>query len=38
MQNPRKEIERIDDFLDGILNVEEAIKAVDPRLWRNVRI
>jgi hypothetical protein len=37
MQNPRKEIERIDDFLDGILNVEEAIKAVDPRLWRNVR-
>ncbi|OYT57948.1 nucleotide pyrophosphatase [Euryarchaeota archaeon ex4484_162] len=37
IQNPRKEIERVNDFLDGMLNVDEAVKAVDPKLWRNVR-
>jgi len=35
--SPKKEIERVNEFLDGMLDVEEAIKAVDPKLYRNVR-
>ncbi|HEC76102.1 MAG TPA: nucleotide pyrophosphatase [Thermoplasmatales archaeon] len=35
--NPRKEIERINEFLGGKLDVESAVKAVDPKLYRNVR-
>jgi hypothetical protein len=37
VQNPKREIERIDRFLDGQLDVDSAVKAVDPRLYRNVR-
>lgn len=37
IRNPRKEIERVNEFLGGMLNVDEAVKAVDPRLYRNVR-
>lgn len=37
LSNPRKEIERVNEFLDGKLDVESAIKAVDPKLYRNVR-
>ncbi len=37
IENPRKEIERVNKFLSGKLNVENAIKAVDPKLYRNRR-
>ena len=37
IRNPRKEIERVNEFLGGKLNVDAAIKAVDPKLYRNVR-
>ncbi len=37
IQDPKKEIEKVNKFLNNILDVDEAIKAVDPKLWRNVR-
>lgn len=37
IKDPRKEIERVNEFLGGMLNVSEAVKAVDPKLYRNVR-
>lgn len=37
VHNPKKEIERINHFLDGQLDVDSAVKAVDPNLYRNVR-
>ena len=37
IRNPRREVERVNEFLNGMLDVESAIKAVDPRLYRNVR-
>ena len=35
LKDVRKEIERVNEFLGGVLDVEEAIKAVDPSLYRN---
>ena len=35
IENPRKEIERINEFLGGILDVDSAARAVDPSLYRN---
>ncbi len=35
IENPRREIERINEFLGGILDVDSAVKAVDPSLYRN---
>jgi hypothetical protein len=35
IENPRKEIERINEFLGGFLDVDSAVKAVDPSLYRN---
>jgi len=35
IENPRREIERINEFLGGILDVDSAVKAVDPTLYRN---
>ncbi len=35
IENPRREIERVNEFLGGLLNVENAVKAVDPNLYRN---
>jgi len=32
-----KEIERINEFLGGMLNVESAAQAVDPTLYRNIK-
>jgi len=37
VKNPQVEIEKINQFLGGMLDVESAIKAVDPKLHRNVR-
>ncbi|HHF58657.1 MAG TPA: nucleotide pyrophosphatase [Thermoplasmatales archaeon] len=37
IRNPRKEIERVNEFLGGMLDVDEAVKAVDKKLYRNVR-
>ena len=37
VHNPKKEIERINHFLDERLDVDSALKAVDPNLYRNVR-
>jgi len=37
IQNTRREVERVNEFLGGMLDVDEAVKAVDPKLWRNVR-
>ncbi|MCD6236714.1 MAG: sulfotransferase domain-containing protein [Thermoplasmata archaeon] len=37
IKNPKDEIERINEFLNGMLDVDEAIRAVDPKLYRNVR-
>jgi len=37
IKNPRREIERVNEFLGGKLDVESAVKAVDPKLYRNVR-
>lgn len=37
IKNPKKEIERVNEFLGGILDVDSAVKAVDPKLYRNVR-
>jgi len=35
LKEPRKEIERINEFLEGALDVDSAMKAVDPSLYRN---
>ncbi len=35
IKNPRKEIKRINEFLGGILDENEAVKAVDKSLYRN---
>ena len=37
INNPRREIERINHFLDGMLDVESAAEAVDPALYRNIK-
>jgi hypothetical protein len=35
IENPRREIERVNEFLGGVLDVDSAVKAVDPSLYRN---
>ncbi|ADD08045.1 sulfotransferase domain-containing protein [Candidatus Aciduliprofundum boonei] len=35
IENPHREIERVNDFLGGILDVDSAVRAVDPSLYRN---
>jgi hypothetical protein len=35
LKDPEKEIERINEFLGGTLDVNSAVKAVDPSLYRN---
>lgn len=35
IENPRWEIERVNNFLGGLLDVDSAVKAVDPSLYRN---
>ncbi len=35
LKDPRREVERINTFLGGILDVDSAVKAVDPKLYRN---
>lgn len=35
IENPEEEIERINQFLDGALDNNTALKAVDPQLYRN---
>ncbi len=35
IENPRREIERINKFLGGVLDVDSAVQAVDPSLYRN---
>ena len=37
IDNPRGEIERINNFLGGMLDVDSAKRAVDKNLYRNVR-
>lgn len=37
VHNPVAEITRINQFLGGVLSVEEAVRAVDPDLYRNVK-
>lgn len=37
IKNPKGEMERVNKFLNGMLDVDEAIKAVDPKLYRNKR-
>ena len=37
IENPREETGKINRFLGGMLDVESAIGAVDPKLYRNVR-
>ncbi|MCD6448446.1 MAG: sulfotransferase domain-containing protein [Thermoplasmata archaeon] len=37
IKNPKKEIERVNEFLGGRLDVDSAVQAVDPKLYRNVR-
>ena len=38
LREPRKEIERIDEFLGRKLEIDEAVKAVDPKLYRNRKV
>ena len=38
IENPRREIERINEFLGGVLNVDSAVEAVDPSLYRNRKV
>ncbi len=38
LKDPRKEIERVNEFLGGKLDVESAMKAVDPKLYRNRKV
>jgi len=35
LMEPRKEIEKVNEFLGGRLDVDSAVEAVDPRLYRN---
>jgi hypothetical protein len=35
VEDPRKHSERVQQFLGGMVNVEEMVKAVDPSLYRN---
>ena len=37
VEQPQEETERINRFLDGALDVEEGVAAVDPDLYRNVK-
>jgi len=37
INDPVKEIKRINEFLGGMLNVESAVQAVDPTLYRNIK-
>jgi len=37
IKNPEGEIKKLNEFLDGKLDVDSAVKAVDPKLYRNVR-
>ena len=37
VRNPRREIEKVNEFLGGKLDVDAAVKAVAPKLYRNVR-
>jgi len=37
IKNPEGEIKKLNEFLDGRLDVDSAVKAVDPKLYRNVR-
>jgi len=37
IRNPKKEIARVNEFLGGMLDVDSAAKAVDPKLYRNDR-
>jgi len=37
IDDPVKEIKRINEFLGGMLNVESAAQAVDPTLYRNIK-
>ena len=37
IKDPVEEIKKINDFLGGMLNVEEAAQAVDPTLYRNIK-
>lgn len=38
INNPKNEIERINGFLGGKLDVYSAVKAVDPKLYRNRKV
>ncbi len=35
LKDARKEIERVNEFLGGVLDVDKAMNAVDPSLYRN---
>ena len=35
IENPKKEIERINEFLDNKLNIKNALKAIEKKLYRN---
>ncbi len=37
VEHPQEETERLDQFLDGALDVEAGVAAVDPDLYRNVK-
>lgn len=37
IKNPVEEIEKLNGFLGGMLNVESAARAVDPNLYRNIK-
>ncbi len=37
IKNPVEEIRKLNEFLDGMLNVESAARAVDPNLYRNIK-
>ncbi len=37
IKNPVEEIEKLNQFLGGMLNVESAARAVDPNLYRNIK-
>jgi len=37
IKNPVEEIEKLNGFLGGMLNVESAVGAVDPNLYRNIK-
>ena len=37
IKNPMEEIKKLNEFLDEKLNINSAVKAVDPKLYRNIR-